>query len=107
FSLHGSNMTMYSMFDFSRWWELADKEGFIGVFPTSLNTTNRTSWATAATGADMTFIQSLLNSLKADYNVDASRIYVGGQSNGCQMSQAVGRTLTLSPNFTAVGCTSF
>src|SRR4029450_5663344 len=31
FSMHGANMTMYSMFDFSRWWEVADEEGFIAV----------------------------------------------------------------------------
>lgn len=107
FSLHGANMTMYSMFDFSRWWELADKEGFIAVFPTGLNNNNATSWATAVTGVDMTFVQLLLNDLRTNYNVDSSRIYLGGQSAGCGMSQAVGRNLALSPNFTTVGCTSF
>ena len=107
FSMHGANMTMYSMFDFSRWWEVADEEGFIAVFPTGLNNRNATSWATAVTGADMPFIQLLLDTMKANYNVDARRIYVGGQSAGCGMSQAVGRNLALSPNFATVGCTSF
>ena len=107
FSMHGANMTMYSMFDFSRWWEVADEEGFIAVFPTGLNNRNATSWATGVTGVDMTFIQLLLDTMKANYNVDARRIYVGGQSAGCGMSQAVGRNLALSPNFAAVGCTSF
>jgi len=107
FSLHGSNMTMYSMFDFSRWWELADKEGFIAVFPTGLNNRNTTGWSTAVTGVDMPFIQSILDTMKANYNVDPTRIYVGGQSAGCGMSQAIGRNLALSPNFTTVACTSF
>lgn len=107
FSLHGANMTMHSMFDFSRWWEVADDEGFILVHPTGLNTANRTGWNTGASSTDMTFIQLLLDSLKANYNVDANRIYLGGQSNGSQMSQAIGRNLALSKNFTAVGSTSF
>ena len=31
FALHGSGMTMYMQFDYFRWWEVADKEGFILV----------------------------------------------------------------------------
>ena len=107
FSLHGANLTMYSMFDFSRWWEVADEEGFILVFPTGLNNRNATSWATAATSVDMSFIKLVLYQMKTNYNIDASRIYIGGQSAGCGMSQAVGRNLLLSQNFTAIGCTSF
>ena len=107
FSLHGANLTMYSMFDFSRWWEVADEEGFILVFPTGLNTRNATGWNTSPAGVDMAFIELLVGAMKANYNVDASRIYLGGQSAGCGMSQAIGRNLPLSPNFAAVGCTSF
>jgi hypothetical protein len=55
----------------------------------------------------MAFIELLIGAMKANYNVDASRIYLGGQSAGCGMSQAIGRNLLISPNFTAVGCTSF
>ena len=40
FSLHGANMTMYSFFDFTRWWEIAEEEGFIVVHPTGLNAAN-------------------------------------------------------------------
>lgn len=107
FALHGANLTMYSHFDFSRWWEIADEKGFILIVPTGLNTNNGTSWITSATGIDMTFIQMLINTMKADYNVDPDRIYLGGQSIGCSMSQAIGRNLSLSPNFATVACTSF
>ncbi|MFB4274539.1 PHB depolymerase family esterase [Nonomuraea sp. MTCD27] len=106
FSLHGSGMTMYAMFDYSRWWEVADDEGFILVVPTGLNTTNRTGWNTSDTSIDMSYIQLLLDEVKAEYNVDASRIYLGGQSNGSMMTQAIGRNLALSKNFAALGSTS-
>lgn len=105
-SLHGGNMTMYSMFDFSRWWEVAEKEGFILLVPTGLNNNTRTSWASDANSVDMTFMQLLLDEMKAEYNVDEDRVYLGGQSNGSSMTQAVGRNLSLSPKFTALGATS-
>jgi len=107
FFLHGANMTMYSMFDFTRWWEIADEEGFILVFPTGLNTNNRTGWSTSPTSSDMTYMQMLLDAMMANYPVDGTRVYLGGQSAGNAMSQAIGRNLALSKNFTAIGSTSF
>jgi poly(3-hydroxybutyrate) depolymerase len=105
-SLHGSGLTMYSMFDFSRWWEVADDEGFILVVPTGLNTQNRTGWGTTAGHIDMTFLQLLLDEVKAGYNVDPGRIYLGGQSNGSMTTIAAGKNLALSKNFAALGATS-
>ena len=49
----------------------------------------------------------MLADLKAKYNVDESRVYLNGQSNGSAMAQAIGRNLTYSKNYTAVGTTSF
>lgn len=106
FSLHGMGMTMYAMFDYSRWWEIADAEGFILVVPTSLNTGNQTRWNVADDSTDLVFIDRLVETIKADYNVDASRLYLGGQSNGSMMTLAAGRNLPLSEKFAAFGSTS-
>src|SRR5690606_35914793 len=106
FSLHGSGMTMYAMFDFSRWWEIADEEGFILVVPTSTNTANSTRWDLAEDSNDITFIGEILDDLKTNYNVDESRVYMGGQSMGSMMTMAAGRNLELSKNFAAMGSTS-
>lgn len=107
FTMHGSGMTMYMMFDYSRWWEVADREGFILVAPTSTNNGRATSWSTGSTSADFTFIDQVLTDLKTSYNVDESRVYLNGQSNGSAMAQAIGRNLTYSKNYTAIGTTSF
>jgi poly(3-hydroxybutyrate) depolymerase len=107
FTMHGSGMTMYMMFDYSRWWEVADKEGFILVAPTSTNSGRATSWSTGSSSADFTFIDQVLTDLKANYNVDERRVYLNGQSNGSAMAQAIGRNLAYSKNFTAIGSTSF
>lgn len=107
FTLHGSGMTMHMMFDYSRWWEVADEEGFILVAPTSTNNGRATAWATDSTSADFTFIDQVLTDVKTNHNIDESRVYLNGQSNGSAMAQAIGRNLTYSKNFTAIGSTSF
>jgi poly(3-hydroxybutyrate) depolymerase len=107
FTMHGSGMTMYMMFDYSRWWEVADREGFILVAPTSTNNGRATSWSTGSTSADFTFIDQVLTDLETNYNVDERRVYLNGQSNGSAMAQAIGRNLTYSTNYTAIGTTSF
>ena len=100
-------MTMYMQFDYFRWWEVADKEGFILVAPTSTNNQRATSWSTGSTSADFGFIDQVLTDLKSNYNVDENRVYLNGQSNGSAMAQAIGRNLTYSKNYTAIGVTSF
>jgi len=106
YALHGSGMTMNAMFDYSRWWEIADAEGFILVVPAGLNTANRTGWDVSDDSADIKFISALVEEINADYNVDKSRVYLSGQSNGSAMTHAVGRDLELSSNFAALGSTS-
>jgi poly(3-hydroxybutyrate) depolymerase len=106
YTLHGSGMTMNAMFDYSRWWEIADAEGFILVVPAGLNTANRTGWDVSDDSTDIKFISALVEEINAGYNVDKSRVYLSGQSNGSAMTHAVGRDLELSSNFAALGSTS-
>ena len=49
----------------------------------------------------------MLTDLKSNYNVDENRVDLNGQSNGSAMAQAIGRNLTYSKNYTAIGVTSF
>ncbi|WP_449397162.1 alpha/beta hydrolase family esterase [Devosia riboflavina] len=99
YALHGSGMTMNAMFDYSRWWEIADAEGFILVVPAGLNTANRTGWDVSDDSADINFISALVEEINADYNVDKSRVYLSGQSNGSAMTHAVGRDLRALKQF--------
>lgn len=106
-SFHGAGMTMHMMMDYSRWWEVADKEGFIVIFPQSASNGRNTGWSTGASSNEFTYVQKVLDEVKADYRVDAGRVYLNGQSSGSSMTQAIGRNLTLAKNFTAIGSTSF
>ncbi|MFG5407419.1 PHB depolymerase family esterase [Piscinibacter sakaiensis] len=80
FSLHGRNGAAEFIALTSRWWEVAEKNGFIAVFPQGLNNT----WNTgiSASNPDVADMLALINQLKADYAVDANRIYMNGQSMG-------------------------
>lgn len=106
YALHGSGMTMNAMFDYSRWWEIAEAEGFILVVPAGLNTVNRTGWDVSDDSTDIKFIGDLVDQINADYNVDESRVYLSGQSNGSAMTHAVGRDSELASYFAALGSTS-
>jgi polyhydroxybutyrate depolymerase len=75
----------------SGWNDLADQHGFIVVYPSGTRFPLR--WHAGGrfandTGVaqDVTFIADLMDQLAQDYNIDPSRIYANGMSNGAGMS---------------------
>lgn len=80
---------------------LADRHGFIAVYPDS----RRGHWddgretVTDATD-DVAFIDELLDALAAEYRVDARRVYAAGISNGGMMSMRL--ACELSGRFAAI-----
>lgn len=75
----------------SRWNDLADKEGFIVVYPKGSG--NPTYWRTSATTyaprdpqLDVQFVTDLIDKLSQEYNIDPNRIYVNGMSMGGGMA---------------------
>ena len=59
---------------------VADAEGFLVAYPDAVDG----NW-NASNDHNISFIDSLLDTVKADYNVDASRIYATGFSQGGMM----------------------
>ena len=100
FNFHGYTMTAN---DQMTWGgdmrSVADTAGFILVYPqgtllggsTHWNVGSWTSWSTAD---DIGFTEAMVNSISANYNIDLSRVYSCGYSNGgyfsfelaCQLS---------------------
>jgi len=80
----------------SRWWEVAEKNGFIAVWPQGLNNTWNIS--ISAANSDVADMLALMNQLKADYAVDSNRIYMNGQSMGAAF---VNRMAVQYPNLFA------
>ncbi len=96
----GAEFSKYSRFD-----AVADKEGFIIVYPDGY----QKSWADGRGGTpadqanvdDVAFISSLINQIEKQFRIDSTRVYATGMSNGAHMSQRL--ACELSNRIVAVG----
>lgn len=99
FMLHGSSGTGIQFYNISSWVEKADQEGFIAIFPTGYeypikdkNGELSTKWNDAGTindvepgtvlQNDVAFMQWLVEKAQKTFNIDHSRRYITGFSNG-------------------------
>jgi polyhydroxybutyrate depolymerase len=93
--LHGRWGTGAGTADYTGMNQIAEREGFIGVYPDALNNPNPTDpydtgwnyvygvpFLVAREPDDGAFITGLLDDLALDLNIDQRRIYVTGMSNG-------------------------
>src|SRR5262245_57442465 len=113
-SLHAAAMWPGAQMEISQWNRMADQHGFIVVYPsgTTLDGAVGTgAWPKiwllrrdADLRANVTFISELIDSLAASYNIDPTRIYANGYSNGGAMAFAL--SCTLSDRIAAVGTVS-
>lgn len=103
-SMHGAGGWPAQQRDISRWGVLADREGFLVVYPGGLARPGGRVWqVTPGSGLpkDVQFIADLIDELAARYNIDRSRIYANGLSNGAGMSFVL--SCTMSDRIAAVG----
>ncbi|HUE86158.1 MAG TPA: PHB depolymerase family esterase [Vicinamibacterales bacterium] len=102
-SLHGAGMWPAAQVEISRWNALADREGFIVVYPSGLGGGGPRVWRVGGEGIsrDVRFISDLIDTLTADYNIDRTRVYANGLSNGGGMSFVL--SCALSDGIAAVG----
>jgi polyhydroxybutyrate depolymerase len=103
-SMHGAGLWGAAQRETSRWNELADKQGFIVVYPSGVGGKGVRVWRAEPGPSlmkDVRFISELIDTLKASYNIDSTRIYANGLSNGGGMSFAL--SCTLSDRIAAVG----
>ncbi len=88
-SIHGFAEWPAHQMQTSLWNDLADRQGFIVVYPagTGFPRRWRTGGGTSADAMqDVKFIADLIDALAARYNIDRTRIYANGLSNGGGMS---------------------
>lgn len=108
-SIHGFAEWPAHQMQVSRWNDLADEYGFIVVYPSGTqiplrwNAYNQPG-TRVNTGAEVQFIADLIDKLSQDYNIDATRIYANGLSNGGGMSVLL--SCQLSERIAAVGTVS-
>ncbi len=103
-SMHGGGMWGAAQKETSQWNRVADEHGFLVVYPSGTGLARHRAWR-AGQGAghmrDVRFISELIDTLKAAYNIDSSRVYADGLSNGGGMAFLL--SCTLSDRIAAVG----
>jgi polyhydroxybutyrate depolymerase len=103
--MHGAmNWPSFQM-NLSQWNEAADENGFIVVYPAGRGTGPKI-WSmegeqTPSRMPDVVFISELIDTLEAAYNIDTTRIYADGISNGGGMAFVL--SCTLSHRIAAIG----
>ena len=109
-NFHGGSGTASEHVYLSDMRSLVDKENFILVYPqglynvwnVSLNYDNSTKNKTD----DFGFIKSMINKISSEYNVDTTRIYASGFSNGAGMAHALACVMSnkIAAIVSMVGC---
>ena len=99
FGFHGYTSNALVNLTYTRLKNIADTAGFIVVHPQgSLNSIGNTHWNVGLPGSssvdDVGFTNALMDTLISQYNIDQSRIYACGMSNGGYMSFLLGCQLS-------------
>ncbi len=110
-SMHAAmNWPAYQM-KITQWNSAAEKNGFIVVYPGGTDPLHLgpKAWfmdgsRSPSTMPDVKFISELIDTLEAQYNIDSTRIYASGMSNGGGMAFAL--SCTLSNRIAAIGAVS-
>lgn len=105
-SIHGFSSWPQNLMETSRWNDLADREGFIVVYPSGTGFPKRWRLPVNMMGIpgseeDVAFLTTLIDSLENQYNIDPRRVYINGFSNGAGMTVVMG--CRLAERIAAVG----
>ena len=103
-SMHGAALWGAAQKETSQWNKVAEREGFIVVYPSGAKGAGPRIWHVdrgAGLMRDVRFISELIDTLEAAYNIDPTRIYANGLSNGGGMAFVL--SCTLSNRIAAVG----
>lgn len=106
-SLHGGALWPAAQREIDRWDRVADAQGFIVVHPSGLSGRGPRAWSAGREPGltrDVRFIADLIDTLSAAYEIDRTRIYASGLSNGGGMAFAL--SCRLSDRIAAIGAVS-
>jgi polyhydroxybutyrate depolymerase len=81
-AMHGYTQTAQGIMQYSHFNQLAESEGFAVVYPQGIGNSWNVGFSGGSTADDLGFIDALIDTLSAEYNIDTDRVYVTGLSNG-------------------------
>jgi len=89
FYFHGGNCIPLYGAEQSGWHDIADREGFIVVYPKASTKKRWNCWNDANEPSDFDFVLALIEHMKRIHPIDESRIYISGFSMGSMMTNAL------------------
>ena len=104
-SMHGAAGWPAQQQNLSRWNKVADEKGFIVAYPAGSGVPK--IWHVfheAGLARDVTFISAMIDTIERTYNIDSTRIYANGISNGGGMAFVL--SCTMSNRIAAIGLVS-
>jgi polyhydroxybutyrate depolymerase len=106
FALHGYGSSASRHLNYTNYFPIADTNNFIVVYPQGSTTATLSShwnvggWTSKSTVKDIEFIDTIISLVKAKIQIDETRIYSSGMSNGGYMSYHL--ICNLSEKFAAI-----
>lgn len=89
FYFHGINCTALYGAEQSGWSDIADREGFIVVYPNPAIEERWNVWDDPRLPSDVSYIMALIEHMKTVHPIDESRIYISGFSMGSMFTNAL------------------
>lgn len=102
-SMHGGGLWAAAQETASQWNRVADRHGFIVVYPSADGSDGPRAWhaSPGEIARDVRFITELIDTLRTRYDIDSTRIYADGLSNGGGMAFVL--SCTVPDRIAAVG----
>jgi len=107
---HGAGIGAERFMSYSRFSNVADREGFLIVYPQGLG--EEPVWNPSPGSRDVQFISDLIDHLQRRCHIDPNRIYASGHSNGggmvnrlaCELADQIAAIGTISGAYQSTEC---
>ena len=106
FAFHGYGSSAIRHLNYTNYFPLADSENFIVIYPQGATTATLSShwnvggWTSKSTNNDLDFVDTVIGLIKDKVQIDETRIYSSGMSNGGYMGYHL--ACNLSNKFAAI-----
>ena len=106
FAFHGYGSSAIRHLNYTNYFPLADSENFIVIYPQGATTATLSShwnvggWTSKSTNNDLDFVDTVIGLIKDKVQIDETRIYSSGMSNGGYMGYHL--ACNLSSKFAAI-----
>ena len=106
FAFHGYGSSAMRHLNYTNYFPLADSENFIVIYPQGATTATLSShwnvggWTSKSTNNDLDFVDTVIGLIKDKVQIDETRIYSSGMSNGGYMGYHL--ACNLSNKFAAI-----